>query len=280
VDTLNFLAGHPGEDYTLSDLASRLGINVASMHAVLGVLAEAGYVSRHPRLRTYTLGPAVVALGTAALERHRAIDLARDAARDVARQTGLEVAVTAQAGDEIVFVARSGRHSPRGIPVHVGQRVPLRPPIGSVFVAWGPAEGWLAQADDPGALSLALEAVRRRGYAVALQPDPRRALAHALDELAARPADRGLADDVVRLVNGLNGRTYQLVDLRPGEDYAVSMIAAPIFGPSGEVVLALTLNGFDELVPAAEVVALGERLRDTGLVVTKRTRGRPPPPAA
>ena len=72
---LNFLAANPSEGFTLSDLAERLGINVASMHALLGALTDAGYLARHPRLRTYTLGPSVVALGTAALETHPAIDL-------------------------------------------------------------------------------------------------------------------------------------------------------------------------------------------------------------
>src|SRR6478735_12221347 len=95
---LNFLAANPSEGFTLSEMAERLGINVASMHALLGALTDAGYLARHPRLRTYTLGPSVVALGTAALETNPAIDLARDAARDLARETGHEVAVTAVAG--------------------------------------------------------------------------------------------------------------------------------------------------------------------------------------
>ena len=82
------------------------------MHALLGALTDAGYLARHPRLRTYTLGPAVVALGTAALETHPAIDLARDAARGLARETGLEVAVTSVAGDHIIFLARAGDPSP------------------------------------------------------------------------------------------------------------------------------------------------------------------------
>ncbi|MCU1398024.1 MAG: transcriptional regulator, IclR family, partial [Acidimicrobiales bacterium] len=78
---LNFLAAHPNEAFTLSDIADRLDINLASTHALLTVLIDAGYANRHPRLRTFTLGASVVALGSAALEAHPAIDLARDAAR-------------------------------------------------------------------------------------------------------------------------------------------------------------------------------------------------------
>jgi DNA-binding IclR family transcriptional regulator len=277
---LNFLAANPGEAFTLSDLTERLGVNVASMHALLNALTEAGYLARHPRLRTYTLGPSVVALGTAALETHPAIDLARDAARDLARETGLEVAVTTVAGDHIVFLARAGEPSPRAVPVHVGQHVPFVPPLGSVFVAWGDEEEWLAQAADADALRPILDAVRNRGYSIALEADTRKQLGHALDDLASVPADDALRGAVTRIVTDLGRREYQVVDLHPEQRYDVSMIAAPIFGPGGEVVLAITLLGFGSQLEGTEVAAHGERLRDVALVVTKRTRGRVPTSAA
>src|SRR3954447_15383557 len=168
VAVLDFLAAHPTEPFTLSDLASRLEINVASAHAILGVLADAGYVVRHPRLRTYTLGPSVIALGSAALEYHAVVDVARDAARRLSEDVELEVAVTALAGDDIVFLARAGEHRARGIPIHVGHRVPLVPPLGAVFVAW--------RDDAAGYDDAILAAVRERGYAIALEDDARRGL--------------------------------------------------------------------------------------------------------
>lgn len=278
IAVLNFLAAHPAEEFTLSDLAGRLGINVASAHALLGVLADAGYVVRHPRLRTFALGPSVVALGSAALERHAAIDLARDAARDLARQVELEVAVTAPAGDEIVFLARAGEEQARGIPVHVGQRVPLVPPLGSVFVAWGEdlRDAWLARAADVDGLRAVLDGVRRRGYSIALEHDARKGLADALDHLADTPVDTGLRGAVEELVADLGGREYQVGELERDRTYDVSMIAAPVFGTSGEVVLALTLVGFAADLPADRIAAYGERVRDVGLVVTKRSGGRVP----
>ena len=41
---LDFLAAHPTESFTLSELSRRLGINGASAHAVLTELTEAGYL--------------------------------------------------------------------------------------------------------------------------------------------------------------------------------------------------------------------------------------------
>ncbi len=276
VAVLNFLAAHPTEAFTLSDISGRLGINPGSAHALLTVLADAGYLIRDARLRTFALGPAVVALGTAALEAHPVIDVARDAARDLAHETGLEVALTAPGGEHIVFLARAGEPSAHGVPVHIGQRVPLVPPIGSVFVAWGNAESWLAKAVDPQRLREVLEVVRRRGYSVALEAEARQQLGHAVDGLAADPSNEQLRAEVEHLVSGLGERQYQLHQLDAGRRYDVSMIAAPIFGTAGQVVLAMTLLGFKGKLSGSKVAELGERLRDVALVVTKRTRGRRP----
>jgi DNA-binding IclR family transcriptional regulator len=276
VAVLNFLAAHPDEVFTLSELSDRLGINLASTHAVLGVLTEAGYLVRQPRRRTFALGPAVVALGTAALERHAAIDLARDAAKALAAELGLEVALTAPAGGEIVFLARAGDHQARGLPVYVGQRVPLAPPLGSVFVAWGDAERWLAHTKDPNPLQAVLAGVRARGYAIALEADTRRGLGETLQHIADRPADKHLQEVMAQLVADLGHQRYHVEQLDPGATYDLSMIAAPIFGAAGEVVLALSLIGFPAGVPGDRVAAYGERVRDAGIVLTKQTSGRLP----
>jgi DNA-binding IclR family transcriptional regulator len=242
IAVLNYLAAHPRESFTLSDLASALDVNVASMHGLLAALSEAGYVVRHARLRTYGLGPAVAALGSAALERHTVIDVARDAARDLANELGLEVAVTAPAGDEIVILSRGGEHHARDFATYVGQRVPLRQPTGSVFVAWGrDADTWLQDAEDPDLLRAVLDGVRRRGYAVALE-----------------------------------GPDYVLPELTADRTYDPSMIAAPVFGANGEVILSIALVGFTPGLGARDVAAYGSRLRDVAVIVTRRSGGHVP----
>jgi DNA-binding IclR family transcriptional regulator len=245
VSVLNFLAGRATEEFTLSDLASRLDINLSSAHAVLGALTDAGYVVRHQRLRTYSLGPSLVALGGAALERHPAIDHAQEEARHLSNELGLGVAVTALAGDDIVFLSRVGKHRPRDLSVHVGQRVPIVPPVGAVFVAWHDAEPWLAEAEDRATLETVLADVRSRGWAVSLG-NPQ-----STEYEAAGALDRRRSYDVV-------------------------MIAAPVFGPAGDAIVSLTLLGFEPGLSAAEVTAFGERVRDAGLVATRRSGGRAP----
>jgi DNA-binding IclR family transcriptional regulator len=275
VTLLNFLAAHPTEAFTLSELAARLDVNASSLHALCNALIDAGYVSRHPRQRTFTLGPAVVALGSAAIEANPVIDVTRDAARELARETGLEVAVTAVAGRQIVFLARAGHHSARGFPIHVGQQVPFAPPLGAVFVAWGDDGPWLEESADPDQLRRVLRGVRQRGYAVAVEADARRALGEALGDLADMPS-HGPRHDLVATLAELGHQAYQLEYVVSTRRYDVSMVSAPVFGTAGDVVLALTLVGFAPAMRGSQVAALGERLRDAGLVVTRRSRGRVP----
>lgn len=243
--TLNFLGAHAAEEFALSDLASRLGINLASMHAVLGVLTDAGYVVRHGRLRTYSLGPTLVALGSVALARHPAIHHAQEEARRLSDELGLGVSVTALAGDDILFLSRVGEHRPRDVGIYVGQRVPMVPPLGAVFVAWHDPTTWLAGADDRAEMEEVLVDVRARGWAMAFEDRP----------------------DV----------DYKAVaSLDPGRTYDVIMIAAPVFGPAGDAIVSLTLVGFDRGLSAADVTAFGDRVRDAGLVATARSGGRVP----
>src|ERR1039458_5209422 len=61
VEVLNFLASHPGESFTLSELSRHLNLNMASGLSVLKALTDAGYVHRHDSHKTYSLGPALVA---------------------------------------------------------------------------------------------------------------------------------------------------------------------------------------------------------------------------
>jgi DNA-binding IclR family transcriptional regulator len=285
VEILNFLAAHPHERFTLSELARRVDVNVASTHAVLGALGDAGYVVRDARSRRYGLGPALVAVGTAALEQHPAIDIARDEIRRLAEELDLELLVTARAGDEVVCVAHAGRHQPHGAPLRVGQRVPLVPPLGSVFLAWsssGEVDAWLARAGaslsdiERAAARAALGVVRANGYSIGLEAPARRELGAAVVRLADEPRAHHVRDSIDGSIAELAHDDYQLLDVERERGYDVSMMASSVFGATGETELALTLYGFPPGLLGSRVVEYAERLRGTALVVTKRADGRLP----
>ena len=137
VAVLNLLAAHPDTAFSLSEMCRRLDINKATAHAMLTALADSGFLLRNPRDKSYTLGPALIALGSAAAARRlELVEFARAPMQQLAAETGLQCVVSSAMGEEIVFLAVAGEVVPFGPHVRVGQRIPLSPPIGTVFMAW------------------------------------------------------------------------------------------------------------------------------------------------
>lgn len=287
VGVLSFLAAHPGEGFSLSELARRLDHNKATLHSVLGALTDAGFVLRHPARRTFTLGPALVALGHAAQGPSPALEFARDEMRRLSGDLGLECLATAALGDEIVILARSGVPAEPGLNglVQVGQRLPLVPPLGTVFKAWSDPEDverWLAlvgcaaAADELARYRRGLAVARDRGYVVGLEADPRATLGQALAELAGDVRSARVREVVEALVDELGHEEYILVELDVEASYFVNHLVAPVFGPAGEVVLALSLYGFRRRLSGRDVAGYGETLHESCDRVTKSIHGRPP----
>jgi DNA-binding IclR family transcriptional regulator len=270
VDVLNLLAAQRGRPLGVTEIARRLGIGKGSAHALLTTLGETGYVVRNPADKTYLLGSAVVALGQAAAAAELgALDFARPAMERLSDELGLQCLASAAIGTEIVILGKAGAPVPLGLSVEVGQRVPLVPPLGTVFVAWSaPAEidAWLrrvgARAGDAELARYreAVATVRRRGYSVALEADARARLGRALAALTGVANAATLRQQVLDLVTELGHEEYILGELTGAARYEINHVAAPVRDPDGRVVLALTLVGFTDRMDAREVAPLGRRL--------------------
>jgi DNA-binding IclR family transcriptional regulator len=271
VALLNFLAGHPDEPWSLSELARRLELNKATAHAMLATLADAGYLLRHPVDKTFTLGPAVIAVGNAAAARqYEVVDFARGEMQALADELSARCIASAAIGEEIVFLAASGDPQPFGVHVQIGQRVPLVPPLGTVFVAWSSPEEidqWLRRLG-PNATEKelrryrdAVETVRERGYSLGLEVPAARGL-------ISRGGDRKSA------VSELGHNEYVLLELEHSASYKLSHVAAPVFGPDGAVALSLNLMGFRHELRAEQVPDLAARLTEATGRVTKAIHGQ------
>ncbi len=283
ISLLDYLIAHPTRSFTLSQLARANDMNVASARTVLAVLTDAGYVVRSGTDRTYSLGPLLVAAGQATLERYPAIGVARQEMEELSRSFGVELLLTVVAGEDIVAVARSGRPDPRGL--EVGRRVPLVPPLGAVFVAWGSEaelDDWARRAGggrrgESAWYRQVLATTRQRGYSVTVQgatrPDEVAAAVAAAADRPGHSARQALGDVVSRLGHG----AYHLDDLSAPGQHLVRMIAAPVFDADLRVVLAISLLDLPEPLTAVDIETWGTRLRDVGIVVTRRTRGEVPP---
>jgi DNA-binding IclR family transcriptional regulator len=282
LQVIDLLAAHPTESFTLAEITRRTGINPASAHALTAVMLKSGYLQRHPTQKTYSLGPALVASGVAALDQLPALRVAQAEIGGLSAELQLEVTLTAPTDDEIIVVGAAGDASEYGSVLQVGQRLPLSPPLGTVFLAWStPArvEQWIARARPSfGPIEIerqhrVLEAVRSWGYAIGLESPARRGLGDAVAHAAGREAGPGTVDD---LLAALAQVPYQLSSLDEQRSYDVSLIAAPVFDTNRRVCAAITVSGLAPAAAAVDIVVVAERVRGAALVITKRARGRLP----
>jgi DNA-binding IclR family transcriptional regulator len=284
IAVLNFLASHPDESFTLSELSRGLDLNMASGLSILKALTDAGYVHRHHSHKTYSLGPALVAVGFAALARYRVIDIAPDEMRRLAAECGAECVASVVVGEDIVIVALAGRPQLEGADVRVGQRVPMIPPLGPIFLAWGDeqrVDRWLdnlGPEDDEAERQhnrQALDKVRERGFSVGLESGARARSGRALMQLVEDPRDDRLRGQARSLIAAMR-HDYQAVDIDSTDKVLVSNMAAPVFGSDGEVVMALTLQGFAQPMTGAEIRAVADQLLSTTRHLTRESGGHAP----
>jgi DNA-binding IclR family transcriptional regulator len=140
-------------------------------------LVEEDFVLRSEADLTYTLGPELITLGRAA---DRGVDLVSVVEPELdtlsSRFQVSAIAAVAESDHVAVIASRSAAH-PLGYTVAVTTTLPLRAPVGPVYVAWSRAErieGWLDRADPPldstqrKALLDDLATVRRRGWSATI----------------------------------------------------------------------------------------------------------------
>jgi DNA-binding IclR family transcriptional regulator len=275
IAVLNFLATNPEERFTLSEIARAADLNKATLHAILGALTESGFVLREEERKTYGLGPALVALGGAAVEANPAVQLAGPYMQGLSDELGLDCVASTAIEDQIVILQRTSSPRPFGIDVQPGQRLPMSPPLGTVFVAWSSKadiDRWLAKVGpsaskaDIARYREAVDSVRARGYSIGLggEPVPR--------SESPRQRRRTLADNV----RSIRVDEYALVELDHSATYRLNHVGAPVFSPNGRVSLALFLIGFQGDIAASEVPRYAERLRYACEEITAKIGGREP----
>jgi len=214
---------------------------------------------------------------------HPVVELARPEMAALA-ELASECVGSAVVGDEIIILAVEGGVSAVTRELRVGQRLPLIPPYGPVFLAWSSrdrVDQWLSRVPAEGdglrpALERTLAVVRDRGYAVVLENDQVAAVQALADQSAREPWNEELRDRL-RAAIPEQADEYSIDEIDEKEEYAVSIIAAPVFGVDSSVVYALTLQGFTRL-SGSEVIAIGNRLAMTCRVLTRSLGGRMPVP--
>jgi DNA-binding IclR family transcriptional regulator len=293
VAIVDLLATYPGEDFTLAELARRLGVSKPTCYPMLATLTRAGWLLRHPTRKTYRLGPALVPAGRAAATGTPVLDLARPRMASLAEASGLTCMGLAPSADELVVVELVRPPALAGVAggafgLRLGDSIPPRPPFGAVTVAWQgeeAAEGWLraggATGDRRRRYEADLVAVRRRGYAVELREPIQERIASLADQLRSAVADRGatariIHDLVDQAVGDLADEHVLLADIDPERTYRPSSINAPVFDPEGAVVLVVCLIDARSAMTGRDIAGVGEQVRSMTADLTRALRGRMP----
>ncbi len=281
-DILDLFAAFPGRAFTMSEIMKATGVNVASCHAILGVLAQRGYLSRDDADKSYVLGPALLCVGEAARLTQTLVARAQQAAERLFDELQVPVLLSTTAGDDLLALSSFSLPGGPDTRLRAGQRVPLIPPVGAHFIAWASEpeiEEWLGRAephteDHKETLRSTLALVRRRGFQVTSRVSGNAEFSALMAQMAlGQPpldyrlqAAHVLADDSWALA--------QPETIEPGESYDISLIAAPIFDRAGQARLSLGLGGFPGLVDGQRILDLAKTLLDTCLRVMREERAR------
>ncbi|MGI6873422.1 flavin reductase [Amycolatopsis sp. 3B14] len=213
----------------------------------------------------------------------RVVDLARPGMERIADRFGVECNAATVAGEEIVLLAGAGIR-PHGThpPTRVGQRIPLVPPLGAIYLAWEPEEKVTARLatvspEQRAEFATALERVRRRRWSVGLGSDLHSRVEAELARTygAGMTAEAERREQVRNLISALGG-LYEPAELAPGQAYDVRNVQVPVFDETGAVAISLSVYGLPETSTVEEVHRYRDALAEVADEVMDRIGAKTP----
>jgi DNA-binding IclR family transcriptional regulator len=281
VAVLDFLARHPHDRFGLSELSRRLGLSKPTCLGIVTALAEADYLVRDAKDKTYRLGPALISLGHTAQESMRVDPAAREELRLLSSTHGTTAALSAVIDDRITLLELVG---PPGadVGVRVGQSYPFAPPVGLMFVLWDDEalHAWLDKEPtiplrtDSERLERVIAECRTSGYLVErLTPGGRRLYALMAGMSNTLPDElRALLGE---LVADLGERVYLSSEAVGRQRHDVSVISAPVYDHHRRQAMVVSLQ-IGRALTDAEISKQARGLVATADVLTKRLGGVKP----
>jgi DNA-binding IclR family transcriptional regulator len=253
VSILNFLAEHPTERLTLTEIMRALNISPATCHLVLSGLVEVGFVHRGMD-KTYVLGRSLARIGQVAASSLSELEIAGPEMRALADKYDVICAAIYREGYTSFTKDRAISLSHVGWPLSMPDRkIPLDPPLGSVFFAWESDEvtdKWLERANPPLTqsqrqdLKRRMAASRQRGYLFGIRK------VKDLSEEAAK-----------LLMLRIEHNEYLVGELDLARMYSPAIVGAPVLDVKGNVAFLLILVGFTKAVSGKFINEVGTELR-------------------
>lgn len=191
-------------------------------------------------------------------------EVAREPLQSLAASIGADCGVMARVGDEAVFVMTENRS---GDPeaVEIGHRIPLIPPLGTVFYSQpcdADVEDWLGRAGrgvDTDGFATNLDRVRRRGYSLSLMPESDLARVSVMNAYSGCDV---LPEHDRRMKQMIAG-TASLYepDIEPDSTYDLHSVVVPVPGPKRRTRIALRLSRLPSAATGEEVQRWVDNLR-------------------
>ena len=285
LDVITLLASQPTEEFSLAEIARQLSMSKASAHRLLITMADADFLARNDKHKTYSLGMGLLAVGQAALQKYRGLDVARAEMAKLSLELNLQCSATGVIGGDLLVLAREGSPQSHEGLNRVGERRPLIPPMGTCHIAWGeesvvgPYLGLAAEymnRESNAWLHEALGLVRRRGYSVSTFGAASRKLLQATVISAGRNRDGPQWNMIRNTLGELSRNEIQLASLSDADGAAIGRIAAPVFSSNGAIIFQLVLSGLPGTQTPRKLERFVERLLATAAAVTTQINGREP----
>jgi DNA-binding IclR family transcriptional regulator len=236
-DVIELLA-HQEAGMGISDIRRALGLPVSSTAGIVYTLAELGYLDRNESDSSYRLSVKLVGVGRKALDRVNLVSQCHDLLRDVVRESGLTGHVAVLRGEDSVYIDRVSSDNIVQVNSYVGQRWPAHTSaVGKAMLAFMP-EGQLER------MLKHMTLTARTRYSVTSPP--------------------ALMKQIRRF-----RRLGYVWERNEGEE-GLGCVAAPIFGPSHEVVAAMSLTGTTLQLSSSRLPALGKLVKNYAWQTSRR----------
>jgi DNA-binding IclR family transcriptional regulator len=285
LDVITLLAAHPTEEFSLAEIARQLEMSKASAHRLLVTMADADFLARNDKYKTYSLGMGLLAVGQAALQKYPGLDLARSEMAKLSAELNVQCSATGVIGGDLLVLAREGTPQSHEGLNRVGERRLMIPPMGTCHIAWGEESivaPYLALAaqymskDSYAWLHESLGLIRRRGYAVSSFGSATRKLRQATVVPVGRKREGPHWTMIGELMGELTRDEIQLASASDVDGAGIGRIVAPVFSSNGTVIFQLVLSGLPGSLTSRKLERYIERLSATAAAVTSQINGRVP----
>lgn len=280
VEIIELLIERAGVPTRLSDIVKALGLNQATGFMIMKELGEAGWVTRDPADRTFSIGAALADLAKRIDQTPSVAHAARAAAQAGADDTGFAASVTERLANQLVITAfiggaGAGDHLWRSV---VGDRLPFAAPFGPVYAASASHEERLAWIGRSGVSGLEFETqlvqflddTAVQGFSVERMSPRMVAAIPVMTKLQAEALSESMRESLDSVLIEIAGTALSLEYARDRRPY-VGAISVPIVNQLGCVTHSITLHPFTNL-SWRKIEQIGRRLRRAADAISANVR--------